>query len=101
MLTSLTLFFNLKQWIPEIKLNNPKCKLILVATKSDLRDEESVLSRLRERGFSPITTKQGKILAKNIGATFIEVDKNITSAQFSQVLSKSSKKKKGGGCNLC
>merc|ERR1711974_10656 len=96
-------FYNIpEKWIPEIKLNNANCKIILVATKADLRDDESVLARLTERGFSPITIKQGKALAKSIGSPFIEIDKTITADDFSQLFAhkKSKKGKKSKTCTI-
>merc|ERR1711862_582413 len=41
-----------EKWLPEIKAANPKCKIILVATKADLRNEHSILEIKRKRIFS-------------------------------------------------
>ena len=72
-----------------------------MATKSDLRNDVNVQERLRERGYSPITIKQGKNLAKSIGAAFIEVDNNVSPSDFSGILSVGHKNKKSGKNNTC
>lgn len=45
-----------------------------MATKTDLRADAEILSRLQSRGMTPITSSAGKSLAKEIGAlSYIEV----------------------------
>merc|ERR1712137_102587 len=83
-----------EKWLPEIKQNNPDCRIILVATKADLREDESILTRLSERGYSPITTKQGKTLAKSISADFIEITKFVSACDFGPLLSSKKGKSK-------
>lgn len=57
------------KWIPEIKHHSPKNILIvLVGTKTDLRDELHVLDELHERNLKPISMQQGQKLAKDVGA---------------------------------
>lgn len=43
-------------------------KLILVATKMDLRDDKEQVDRLKEKGYAPISAADGEALAKEIGA---------------------------------
>ena len=57
------------KWIPEIQHHCPKDILILlVGTKSDLRDEPHALDELNEKGLKPILHQQGTKLAKDLGA---------------------------------
>ncbi|CAL9699103.1 unnamed protein product [Knipowitschia caucasica] len=55
-------------WIPDVDMNCPKAPVLLVGTKSDLRDDKDVLQQLKEKGLSPITQQQGSALAKQIRA---------------------------------
>ena len=62
-------FENVKsKWFPEISHHAPATPMILVGTKIDLRDDPASLSKLNEKGTSPITYEQGLRLAKEIGA---------------------------------
>ncbi|CAK7892416.1 cell division control protein 42 [[Candida] anglica] len=57
------------KWIPEIYHHCPKDILVLlVGTKTDLRDEPHVLDELTDKGLKPITYQQGVKLAKELGA---------------------------------
>lgn len=75
-------------------MHNPNAPLILLAMKSDLVNDASVLSRLSERGYTPIQKKAGINLAKEIGASFGQVDINTNANNFSVILDKFSKKQK-------
>lgn len=55
-------------WVPEIKLFCPTVPIILVATKSELRDDEGIRKKLATQGYEPINTIEGKALAARIGA---------------------------------
>jgi len=57
-----------RKWYPEIHHHCPDASIILLATKSDLRDNEECNVRLKERELHIITQEQGKELAKEIGA---------------------------------
>merc|ERR1712065_134362 len=49
-IVSPTSFQNVKtKWVPEVKHHCPDTKLILVATKMDLRDDKEQIERLKER----------------------------------------------------
>ncbi|GEQ70742.1 hypothetical protein JCM33374_g4421 [Metschnikowia sp. JCM 33374] len=65
-----TSFQNVKsKWIPEILHHSPRDILILlVGTKTDLRDEPHVLDDLQAKSQKPISTSQGQKLAKDVGA---------------------------------
>lgn len=57
------------KWIPEIMHHSPRDILVLlVGTKTDLRDEPHVLDELYAKNEKPVTTQQGHKLAKDIGA---------------------------------
>ena len=64
------LFQNVRQkWIPEILHHSPKGILILiVGTKSDLRDEPHVLDELSAKNEKPVSFQQATKLAKDVGA---------------------------------
>uniref|UniRef100_A0A8C0ICZ9 Uncharacterized protein n=1 Tax=Bubo bubo TaxID=30461 RepID=A0A8C0ICZ9_BUBBB len=53
-------------WVPEIKVFCPTVPIILVATKVELRDHESIKKQLTTPGNKPINTAEGKALGKKI-----------------------------------
>lgn len=56
LLCSRASFENVKlKWLPEIRHHAPGVPFILVGTKSDLRDDEDTLEKLREKKLAPIT----------------------------------------------
>ena len=63
-------FQNIKlKWIPEIHHHCPKDVLVLlIGTKTDLREDPHALDELSAKGLKPITEEQGNKLAKEIGA---------------------------------
>ena len=68
-------FHNVKaKWVPELKRRMDHAHYILVATKTDLRDDPNTIQRLAERKLTAISTEQGMALSKEIGASgFFEV----------------------------
>lgn len=99
-----TSFQNVKtKWWPEVTHHCPTSKLILVGTKTDLRDDKEALDRLRERNQQPITFQQGEQLAKDIKAQcYMECSaltqkglKNVFDEAIKCVLFPSKQKKKG------
>lgn len=57
------------KWIPEIMHHSPKDILIvLIGTKTDLRDDLHVLDELNAKGQKPVSEQQGHKLAKDVGA---------------------------------
>lgn len=62
-------FENVKcKWLPEIRHHAPGVPFILVGTKSDLRDDEETLQKLKEKKLDPITKEQGEELRTELGA---------------------------------
>ena len=57
-------------WLQEIRHYCPNVPIVLAATKTDLRDDPIAISRLSERNMTPISSEQGKSLAKEIGAKY-------------------------------
>lgn len=56
------------KWYPEISHHCPSTPIILVGTKTDLREDPVQIEKLRERRQNPISYAQGLALAKEIGA---------------------------------
>ena len=56
------------QWHPEVSHHCPNTPVILVGTKLDLRDDESVIKKLQEKRLAPITYLQGLQMMREIGA---------------------------------
>merc|ERR1712057_79794 len=68
-IVSPTSFQNVKtKRVPEVKHHCPDTKLILVATKMDLREDKEQIDRLKEKGYQPIAQADGEALAREIGA---------------------------------
>uniref|UniRef100_A0A7S4KF37 Uncharacterized protein n=1 Tax=Paramoeba aestuarina TaxID=180227 RepID=A0A7S4KF37_9EUKA len=61
------------KWIPEIVHHCENTPCILVGCKLDLRDNEEVVQRLKEKNRTPVSFEEGELLAREIGAAdFIE-----------------------------
>eukprot|EP01133_Synstelium_polycarpum_P019111 gene19111-22889_t len=56
------------QWLKEINQSNSGTPIILVGTKTDLRDDKKILATLQESNQEPISRDEGVALAKEIGA---------------------------------
>ncbi|EGG23534.1 Rho GTPase [Cavenderia fasciculata] len=56
------------KWLKEINQSNAGTPIILVATKTDLREDKKVLAQLQEAKQEPISREEGVALAKEIGA---------------------------------
>jgi len=62
------------RWVDEIKAHSPTVPYFLVGTQIDERENEEAISDLKDRGKHPISTKEGKESAKEIGAIgYIEI----------------------------
>ncbi|KAL5481558.1 hypothetical protein EMCRGX_G021748 [Ephydatia muelleri] len=62
-------FANVKEkWYPEVNHHCPGIPIVLVGTKSDLRDDHTTIEALKEKRLTPITCSQGLHLQKEIGA---------------------------------
>ncbi|XP_006269414.1 ras-like GTP-binding protein RHO isoform X1 [Alligator mississippiensis] len=55
-------------WVPEVRHFCPTTPIVLVATKKELRNDESVQKRLAVMRQEPIRSAEGKALAASIGA---------------------------------
>jgi len=63
-------FENVKtKWVPEVVHHCPKTPLLLVGTKSDLREDAAIESQLASKGLKMVDASEGAALAKEIGAT--------------------------------
>ena len=61
------------KWLPEIKHYCPTAPVVLVGTKSDLREDAAVMKRLSDRGMEPVTWQMGQSLASELGMVkFVE-----------------------------
>ncbi|KIY66392.1 hypothetical protein CYLTODRAFT_437455 [Cylindrobasidium torrendii FP15055 ss-10] len=65
------------KWFPEVAHFCEGTPLILVATKIDLRDDDSTKRMLSAQGQSPVTTAEGLAAAKRIGAKYAECSARI------------------------
>eukprot|EP00178_Gracilaria_changii_P007869 TRINITY_DN24512_c0_g2_i1.p1 TRINITY_DN24512_c0_g2~~TRINITY_DN24512_c0_g2_i1.p1 ORF type:complete len:209 (+),score=23.88 TRINITY_DN24512_c0_g2_i1:25-627(+) len=85
-IVSPTSFQNVKtKWVPEVKHHCPDTKLILVATKMDLREDKEQIDRLKEKGYQPIAQADGEALAKDIGAEAYRECSALTQKGLKQV----------------
>lgn len=57
-----------KKWHPEVTHFCPKIPVILVGTKSDLRDDSTELASLKSNNLLPISYKQGLQMQESVGA---------------------------------
>jgi len=56
------------KWYPEITHHCPNVPIIVVGTKSELREDKTTIERLAAKNLAPITRKQGLELQEEIGA---------------------------------
>jgi Rho family protein len=64
--------FSFRQWYPEVSHFCPNTPLLLVATKTDLRTDQTTIRMLSAQGQVPVTPEQGAAVAKEIGALYKE-----------------------------
>ena len=57
-----------EKWVPEIKHFSPKTPFVLVGTQSDLRDDPLTLEKLKQSKQKPVSSEQGRKLAKLVKA---------------------------------
>lgn len=60
------------QWYPEVSHFLSTTPLILVATKTDLRTDETTRKMLGAQGTTPVSAEQGSSVARDIGAKYME-----------------------------
>lgn len=101
-------FDNVKaKWIPEIQHHAPGVPLVLVGTKSDLRDDQEQISQLQSKGLSMVTLQSSEQMAGEIGAAkYLEcsaLTQEGLKAVFDEAIRAAlqpKKKKKKGGCQI-
>ena len=74
-----------QKWFPELAHHSPGVPILLVGTKMDLRSDEVVISRLREKGQAPITYDQGLELAQRLGAVGYRECSSLTQENLQDV----------------
>ncbi|KAI9731349.1 MAG: Rho GTPase [Cirrosporium novae-zelandiae] len=60
------------KWYPEVVHFCPNTPLILVGLKSDLRSKKTCIDLLKTQGLTPVTPDQGKAVADQMGACYVE-----------------------------
>ncbi|KAI9808099.1 MAG: hypothetical protein M1825_004556 [Sarcosagium campestre] len=60
------------KWYPEVTHFCPGIPLVLVGTKSDLRNNKACIELLRTQGLNPVTQEQGTHVASQMGAAYVE-----------------------------
>jgi len=102
-------FDNVKsKWWPEIQHHAPGVPIILVGTKSDLRNDQSMIQQLSAKGMTIISAEEATQRADEIGACkYLECSaltqeglKNVFDEAIRAALNKPKAQKKSGGCNL-
>lgn len=61
------------QWFPEVSHFCEGVPIILIATKTDLRQDSRALDLLKAQGRHPVTREEGESVARKIGARYAEV----------------------------
>lgn len=62
-----------KNWLTEIRILSPKASFILVGTKTDLREDQSIIDELQSKNEKAISIQDGIKTAKAVGAkTYVE-----------------------------
>jgi small GTP-binding protein len=56
------------RWVDEIRTHSPNTPYYLIGTQIDERDNDELINSLKERGKHPVSAKEGKESAKEIGA---------------------------------
>lgn len=101
-------FENVKsKWWPEVQHHAPGVPIILVGTKADLRNDQSMISQLTAKGLHVIGDDEAQNRAKEINAVkYLECSaltqeglKTVFDEAIRAALIKP-KAKKGGGCTL-
>lgn len=56
------------QWHPEVSHHCPGIPIILVGTKTDLREDKDTIEKLKEKKLNPLSPAQGVQMARDIKA---------------------------------
>jgi len=100
-------FDNVKsKWVPEIQHHAPGVPIILVGTKSDMRNDHGTVSNLAAKGLKPIQTMDGQTRSREIGAVkYLECSaltqdglKNVFDEAIRAAMQRTKNPKKKGGC---
>jgi Ras-related C3 botulinum toxin substrate 1 len=96
-------FKNVKaKWVPEIQHHAPNVPIILVGTKSDLRNDQETQAQLHQKGIQMVQTQSAEAVASEINAVkYVECSaltqenlKNVFDEAIRAALNKTTKKKK-------
>eukprot|EP01120_Amphizonella_sp_Union-15-10_P006389 TRINITY_DN2038_c0_g1_i2.p1 TRINITY_DN2038_c0_g1~~TRINITY_DN2038_c0_g1_i2.p1 ORF type:complete len:208 (-),score=34.83 TRINITY_DN2038_c0_g1_i2:82-663(-) len=95
------------KWYPELMHFCPEIPYLLVGTKTDLRNDQGTIDKLKASGSAPIVSAKGEELAKKIKAhKYMECSaktednlKTVFDEAIKTVLFQAGKKKRGG-CTL-
>jgi Ras family protein A len=60
------------KWYPEVLHFCPTTPLMLLGLKSDLRNKKNCIELLKTQGLTPVTPDQGEVVAKKMGALYME-----------------------------
>ncbi|CBX93764.1 hypothetical protein IAQ61_003651 [Plenodomus lingam] len=60
------------KWYPEVLHFCPTTPLMLLGLKSDLRNKKNCIELLKTQGLTPVTPDQGRVVAKKMGAMYME-----------------------------
>jgi len=98
------------KWCQELNNYCPGTPIILVGTKSDLRDEPGVIEKLREQRLEPVSSEQGRAAAQRIKAIKYLECSAMTQKGLKAVFDEAiravlvppvrAKEKKKGGCTI-
>eukprot|EP01091_Cochliopodium_minus_P010941 TRINITY_DN3011_c0_g1_i2.p1 TRINITY_DN3011_c0_g1~~TRINITY_DN3011_c0_g1_i2.p1 ORF type:complete len:205 (-),score=45.17 TRINITY_DN3011_c0_g1_i2:83-697(-) len=80
-----------QKWIKEIKNTNPNVPILLIGTKLDLRNNEKMVERLKDKNMHPISGSEGletckKIVALGYFEISVEEDKNALQKVFTDAI---------------
>lgn len=97
------------KWFPEISHHAPGVPFLLIGTKTDLRDDDEQVARLREKNLTPVTDVKGNQLAASLNAVkYLECSaltqkglKNVFDEAIRAVLTNKSQKTKKSGSSFC
>ena len=73
------------KWLPEIKHYEPKCRMMIVGTKTDCRNDEQIMRKLAEENQKAVTAEEGEKLAKDIKAVCYMECSALTRSGLNQV----------------
>jgi Ras-related C3 botulinum toxin substrate 1 len=96
------------KWFPEVNHHCANTPIILVGTKTDLREDRETIEKLKEKKLAPITYPQGLAMMKEITAVkYVECSaltqkglKQVFDEAIRAVLSPKPKPKKKRTCSL-